>query len=269
MTNLMTTTTDTLTMSSREIAELVEARHDNVKVTIKRLADRGVIVRPALQDEPTTDALGRARVTAVYMIGKRDSYVVVAQLSPEFTGRLVDRWQELEAQVAQPLAFEVPTTFSGALRLAADQADQIEQQQRLIEEARPAVEFVNGYVEADGDRGFLEVAKLLGAKPNEFRAFLVERDIMYRLGGRWMPYQPHLNAGRFVVKTGVAKHGYTYTTARFTPKGVYWIAGLWAQAGLGEGGAKKALDDRYKSLVRWNHQSRGQAARTAAKKRGT
>ena len=63
MTNLMTTTTDTLTMSSREIAELVEARHDNVKRTIERLAGRGVIVRPPLEDEPTTDALGRARVT--------------------------------------------------------------------------------------------------------------------------------------------------------------------------------------------------------------
>ena len=34
--------------------------------------------------------------------GKRDSIVVVAQLSPEFTARLVDRWQELEAQVAKP-----------------------------------------------------------------------------------------------------------------------------------------------------------------------
>jgi hypothetical protein len=30
--------------------------------------------------------------------GKRDSIVVVAQLSPEFTARLVDRWQELEGE---------------------------------------------------------------------------------------------------------------------------------------------------------------------------
>ena len=79
---------------------MAKSRHDNVKRTIERLAGRGVIVRPPLEDEPTTDALGRARVTTVYMIGKRDSYVVVAQLSPEFTGRLVDRWQELEAQGA-------------------------------------------------------------------------------------------------------------------------------------------------------------------------
>ena len=33
--------------------------------------------------------------------GKRDSIIVVAQNCPEFTARLVDRWQELEKQVQQ------------------------------------------------------------------------------------------------------------------------------------------------------------------------
>lgn len=110
------------TMSSREIAELVEARHDNVKRTIETLAGRGVIVRPQSEDEPEKDAMGRTRITQVYRLGKRDSFVVVAQLSPEFTGRVVDRWQELEEQVAQPPApsFALPKTFAEALRLSAD-----------------------------------------------------------------------------------------------------------------------------------------------------
>ena len=38
----------------------------------------------------------------VWGVGRRDSIVVVAQLCPEFTARLVDRWQELEGQVAKP-----------------------------------------------------------------------------------------------------------------------------------------------------------------------
>jgi phage regulator Rha-like protein len=64
------------------------------------------------------------------MVNKRDSYVVVAQLCPEFTARLVDRWQELEAQAST--GFKVPTTLSAALRLAADQADTIEAQQAKL-----------------------------------------------------------------------------------------------------------------------------------------
>ncbi|EOD9048659.1 DNA-binding protein, partial [Klebsiella quasipneumoniae] len=34
--------------------------------------------------------------------GKRDSIIVVAQLSPEFTARLVDRWKELEEERSRP-----------------------------------------------------------------------------------------------------------------------------------------------------------------------
>lgn len=84
------------TMNSREIAELVGSRHDKVKQSIERLAARGVIVQPPWGDEPSFDSMGRPRITEVYVFsgekGKRDSIVVVAQLSPEFTARLVDRW---------------------------------------------------------------------------------------------------------------------------------------------------------------------------------
>lgn len=90
------------TMSSREIAELVESRHDNVKRTVERLAERAVITLPPLVETSFKDALGKIQHTTEYQIGKRDSYVIVAQLCPEFTARLVDRWQELEAAALAP-----------------------------------------------------------------------------------------------------------------------------------------------------------------------
>lgn len=119
-----------LTMSSAEIGELVESRHDSVKRTIERLAERGVIQLPPLVDVP--NHLGQT--VSVYQLEKRDSLVVVAQLSPEFTARIVDRWQELEAQQAQ--AFAIPKSMSEALRLAADLS---EQNERLALELDTAV----------------------------------------------------------------------------------------------------------------------------------
>jgi hypothetical protein len=95
-TQALMTMTSAATMSSREIAELVESRHDDVKRSIARLADRGVIQLPPMAE--VKNHLGQT--VTEYRIGKRDSYVIVAQLSPEFTARLVDRWQELEAGVA-------------------------------------------------------------------------------------------------------------------------------------------------------------------------
>ncbi|ENY0873520.1 Rha family transcriptional regulator [Escherichia coli] len=114
-------------MTSIEIAELVGKRHDNVKRTIETLAESGVIVRPQIEDEPKIDVMGRSRLIQVFRFsdeqGKRDSIIVVAQLCPEFTARLVDRWRELEEQVRQPLT-EIEM-------IAAMAANAVQQQKRL------------------------------------------------------------------------------------------------------------------------------------------
>lgn len=100
--------TSALSMTSKEIAELVEKRHDNVKRTIETLAGNGVIRPPQIEVVEEINNLGFAVEREVYVFTvdrKRDTYVVVAQLSPEFTARIVDRWQELEQQTrvqAQP-----------------------------------------------------------------------------------------------------------------------------------------------------------------------
>lgn len=114
-----------ISMSSLEIAELTKVRHDNVKRTIETLAERGTIKLPQIEEVSTGQ---RGPKAAVYVFGhtsKRDSFVVVAQLSPEFTGALVDRWQELEEaarlpapapSMALPAASPHPEELSAALR---------------------------------------------------------------------------------------------------------------------------------------------------------
>ncbi|MED5492696.1 MAG: phage antirepressor KilAC domain-containing protein [Pseudomonadota bacterium] len=219
-----------VTMSSREIAELVESRHDSVKRAIERLVDRSVITQPPMVDESYTDGSGRTVVIATYQIGKRDSYVVVAQLSPEFTARLVDRWQELESRQH----VTIPQSYAEALLEAGRLAKITEEQAAQLAIAAPKAEFVDKYVEATGLKGFRQVAKLLKANEARFREFLIDKKIMYRLGGEWHAYQNHIDAGRFDVKTGSSDSGHAFNQTKFTPKGVNWIAGLWAQFNLQE-----------------------------------
>lgn len=71
-------------MTSLEIAALVNSRHDDVKRSIQRLAERGAIELPPMAEIKTS-----TKPASVYKIGKRDSYVIVAQLSPEFTAALL------------------------------------------------------------------------------------------------------------------------------------------------------------------------------------
>lgn len=96
----------TMRMTSREIADMVEKRHDNVKRTIETLVEQSVIQLPQIEEVENNQSLSPNSRSKAYVFqgekGKRDSIIVVAQLSPQFTARLVDRWQELESQqVAQ------------------------------------------------------------------------------------------------------------------------------------------------------------------------
>jgi len=222
------------TMSSREIADLVEARHNDVVSTIERLFDKGLL----RSSRNTRREATRGRPTDVYDLIERDTHLVVAGYSDEHRARVIDRWHELEAKAAA--SFAIPTTLSGALMLAAEQAATIERQQAQIADAAPKVEFVDRYVDAAGNKGFRQVAKLLKANEARFREFLETKSIMYRLGGEWTPYQNHIDAGRFVVKTGVSESDHAYTQPKFTPKGVEWIAALWAVHCIREDGQEAA-----------------------------
>lgn len=143
-------------MSSREIADLVGSRHDKVKQSIERLAARidangsPVIALPPLGEY--LDSLGRK--ASEYLVCKRDSFVVVAQLSPEFTAALVDRWQELEGRIVQPrelsrmdliqLAFEAEQQRLQLTIQVEAQASKIHSLENLFKEGMTHTQFCKG-----------------------------------------------------------------------------------------------------------------------------
>ena len=113
--NITTPTPQPKTMTSRELATVADKRHDNVMRVCRELRTLGVC--PQIEETPyTVEATGQTYVQCV--LNQRDSYVVMARLSPEMTGRLVDRWQELEAQVAAPAPARAGTSVADAVLIA-------------------------------------------------------------------------------------------------------------------------------------------------------
>ncbi|WP_347271792.1 phage antirepressor KilAC domain-containing protein [Rhizorhabdus histidinilytica] len=223
------------TMSSREIAGLVDKRHDNVKRTIETLAEAGVIVRPQIEDEPDTDAMGRTRVTKVYVFsgeqGKRDSIVVVAQLCPEFTARLVDRWQELEAaKVFNPAALSRMDILQ--LAVDAERECQEERAKRIqleykVEEDAPKVAFAEQVTKAPDAITLAEAAKIAGTGRNRLSAILRRAGWITRHNE---PYQSKIEAGLLDVKLSPWQHPTegmkSRVTALVTGKGLPKIVDL-------------------------------------------
>ncbi|NMX62838.1 phage antirepressor KilAC domain-containing protein [Pseudomonas sp. WS 5079] len=121
---------------------------------------------------------------------------------------------------------------AAAARAWAEQFELQQQANQALIAAAPKIAFVDEYVKSTGLKGFRQTAKLLKANESRFREFLIDKKIMYRMGGEWQAYQHHIDAGRFEVKTDTADNGHAFNQTKFTPRGVNWVAGLWAQYNL-------------------------------------
>lgn len=203
-----------LTMSSREIAEITHKEHKNVLRVIRDFIEQNLVA----QIEPLKFEY-RNQWFDYYELNKRDTFVVVARLSPEFTAAVVDRWQALENR-QKPTAL-IPQSFSEALMLAA-------QLQAEKERNAPKVAFVDHYVEVGTSKSFRETAKILKIPERALVNRLVEDKYLYRQSGVLLPYQSAHTKDLFTVKTGTAEHGHNYTQTRVTSKGIEFIASRYA-----------------------------------------
>lgn len=181
------------TMTSKEMAALTEKRHDNVKRTIETLASQGVISQPQIEDGPKA---ANGVIEKHYLVGKRDSYIIVAQLSPEFTARLVDRWQALEAKQAAPANL----SRMDILKLAMEsEQGRLEAESRLAI-AAPKAAALDLLAASEDAVTVREAAKLLGIKVERLTTWMHAHGWVYRLNGRWVAYQQHIANGRLEFK---------------------------------------------------------------------
>jgi phage regulator Rha-like protein len=214
------------TMSSREIAELLESRHDSVKRTIERLAANGVIGDPPMVEY--LDSLNRP--AHEYRLDKRSSLIVVAQLSPEFTARVVDRWQQLEAELQKPA---LPSTYLDALKelvAAVESKQALEAENGVL---RPKALIVDRINDAEGLHTMAEAAKILGTGRTRLFQFLRQHHFF---DVHNMPLQQYI-PNRFVVKERPFMRGderSVYAQVYVTGRGITWLTPK--VAGLGPDG---------------------------------
>ena len=212
-----------LTMSSREITKLVNSRHSDVCKSIETLISKGVI--GGYQPKPYTHPQN-GQIYYEYFLNKRDTYILVAQFSPEFTAAVIDRWQELENQ-QNPTAL-LPQNYLQALEQLV--ASEKEKQALALENKamKPKADFVDLYVDIGTTKSLRETAKILNMPEKAMIAALERDKALYRLSGNLIPYSDKQSRGLFTVKTGTAEHGHNFTQTRVTSKGIQWIAQRYA-----------------------------------------
>lgn len=131
--------------------------------------------------------------------------------------------------------FIIPTTLSGALMLAAKQAEQLELQQAKIQEDAPKVELHDKLMSSDVSISFDQFSKIIGIGRNTLYKMCREDKILMTNGERKnIPYQNQMDSGNFEVKevvidvkgqditlikqqTLVTPKGQSYLTNKYNP----------------------------------------------------
>lgn len=213
------------TMSSREIAELCEARHNDVVATIVRLFDQGVLRESRKTTRPLSPQ-GGGRPTQVYDLTKRDTLVVVSGYSAELRARIIDRWQELETATAIN-----PANLSRMqlIQIAMEAETELQQErervvllEHKVEEDAPKAEFYDRFADADGLYGLQNAGRVLHQPPNKFVRWL-KQDYLFYQGGALVPRAPYVKSGLFEVKSELVDDKPRHRTW-MTPKGVQYFA---------------------------------------------
>ena len=207
-------------MSSREIAKLTGIAHNEVKRMVKSLETTQRLSQPVQMQLYEREGEMRQE----FLLNKRDSVLTVARISPGFTADILDKWQEREQTMNLP-DFTNPAAAAHAW---AEQYEKRQQAEAQLALTLPKAEFFDWFVNVDESLGFRQLCKMLKAKEPEFRQFLLERNIMQRVSGTLLPAKQYSQAGYFTVHDGVGENQRTWSQARFTARGVKWIAGLWA-----------------------------------------
>lgn len=110
-----------VTMSSREIAALTNKSHGNVSRDIRNMMEQ--LQKDVFKfEEIFFDSYGREQKQ--YRLDRIHVECLLMGYSAVLRMKVLERLKELEAQLAKP---SIPTSFAEALRLAADQQEQIQQ----------------------------------------------------------------------------------------------------------------------------------------------
>lgn len=220
-------------MSSLEIATLMGKPHNEVLKDIRRILEEAEI---SLGQFSQSYLNSRNQQQPCFMLPKRECDLVTSGYSVKYRLKIIDRWHELEAQIA-PAPMALPTHsealrgWANALEANEAQAAQIEAQATALTIAAPKVEFHDTVMASETVCQLAvacQVSKLKFGRNTLYRK-LREMGVLIDGGHRHnLPMQDYISRGIFTVEQSKYNHPHTDEpiikfTTHATQKGVAWL----------------------------------------------
>ena len=197
---------------SVKVARVFEKQHKNVMKSIRNIlrSAQNLANHKWFAETTYTDAQGKRQ--PMFLMNRDGFSLLTMSLTGEkamaFKVAFIEQFNRMEQAIKElaPATPAIPQTFAQALRLAAEQAETIEAQQKQLEAQAPKVAFATAIINSPSSCGIDELAKLLkqnGVDMGEIRLFqwLRDNDYLCSVGtARNQPTQKALDMGLFELK---------------------------------------------------------------------
>lgn len=197
---------------SVKVARVFEKQHKNVMKSIRNILGSAQNLANQKWFAETTYMDAQGKRQPMFLMNRDGFSLLTMSLTGEkamaFKVAFIEQFNRMEQAIKElaPAAPAIPQTFAQALRLAAEQAETIEAQQKQLEAQAPKVAFATTIINSPSSCGIDELAKLLkqnGIDMGEIRLFqwLREKGYLCNLGtARNQPTQKALEMGLFELK---------------------------------------------------------------------
>jgi Rha family phage regulatory protein len=227
-------------ISSREVAEMMEVQHKNLISKIEKhteilekVNELNFKLVDLWQLSSYKDAKGETRKE--YQVTKKGCEFLAHKTTGEkgdlFTIRYMNKFEEMEQYIKEQQP-KVPTTYKEALqhllvqveeneRLQLENQQQtkvIEKQSEVIGEMAPKAEYFDALVDNNLLTNIRDTAKELGIKERTFTEWLIQKNLCYRDKKRKI--KPYANKMKyFELKEFTTAWGHSDTQTLITPRG--------------------------------------------------
>lgn len=239
-------TKEVQTISSKEVAKMMEREHKEIMWMIDGNEKRGVVgIKPIIEQSVELHFANyfiestyndRGRKLRCYECTKMGCDMLANKMTGEkgilFTAKYVKRFNEMKniinsnEQLKAKLLLDI---YNGGQEgiVASKQLVELEKKPLLetIEIQKPKVNYFDTFMNSQGCYTSTQVAKLFKlSSARKLNTMLNENKIIYKQGNNWLPYST-VNKEWFKVTIG-ERNTHNYSQLKFTPKGIYELSKL-------------------------------------------
>ena len=236
-----------LVTTSNRVAEELGVEHKNLLVKIDEYVSKFNLAESSAQFYIPSNYKDRSgKSNRNYLITKKGvaqlvgGYSAAVEKAFELNVNYINEFERMENYIKG--SFQLPASFAEALRLAADQQEQLENlkvenetQKQIIGELKPIKEYVDTILSSDDTMTITQIAADYGLSGIKLNQILHQDKIIRNVGGQWLLYSEYMNKGYTKSSTVVIKRKdgteKVIPTTKWTQKGRLKIHNILTEHG--------------------------------------